>query len=373
MDDALRKALRSDDWGQRAAALRRVGEGDLARREVARAARAGLEEARETLDLEFPLDSDARALLEVLAAPPDATRRAAWAAQILWGDGDPRLAEAAEAWLDLAIQQGREEGGFGHLLISSYVERLGAFLGSNGPALERTVLSPEEAQALISGLRGVPSHLQLLQLSFLCEGAGEAPAERVRELIEADPHSERVREVLVGPGRAGGSFGAAVPWRPAWVRPKLRDGLTLALSRHALRGLHLAPGEFELPDCTAVLLFGIDDLRAQNDLSGFAGGDVLLAQAVAGARRWLGDRVVRWGGNRFLVPLEGPAARGRARACLEAVAESAAQRGEGGLGSISGAIMSRSVADSGSWALKLEEGLALARERGPASLEVVET
>jgi hypothetical protein len=361
VDEALRAALRSDDWTERAAAYRRAGEADRARREVARAARAELEGARHCLE-EFALDADARALLEVLAGPRDPAQR--WAAQILWGDGDPRLAAAAEDWVDRSVRSGQEDEAFGHLMISDYVERLRRFLGAGGPALERTQLSGGEGLALLSRTSQDHSACELLQLHFLAEQSQHSGfAEAVAERIVGHRYGSRVQAVLgPEPGRAGGSFHEEEPWRPSWVRPLLRDPRTLALSHHALRGRHLAPGALELPNCAWVALFAVD-LRG-------AEGDHLprgpLWRAVEETRRWLGDRVVRWAeGNRFVVPIEQSDALERAQRWVQNLARKPP--------GVSAALLSKAQADEvEAWPLVLEEGLAKARERGPGSLEVIE-
>lgn len=362
--------------------MRRAGEVDRARREVARAARSGLAEARETLDAEFPLDADAQALLEVLAAPPDATRRAAWAAQILWGDGDPRLADAAEAWLERAIQDGREEGGRLHLLISDYVERLGEFLGTGGPALERSILSGEEGISLLERVDTRLDPLKLLQLRFLAIKSGDADfLEQVMTRFASYSSGTWIERVGFDQGRAGGFYSSGVwtervgsdltrpggleglgaPWRPSWVRPTLRDPGTFALSHHALRGRNLAPGSLELPECEGVFLFAVDETEGSGGLTPAPVGS--LVSAVDEVRDRLGDRIVRYiSGNRFLVPLES--------ASLVVLCEECARASST---SLSGSVASKARLDrSEAWPLVLEEGLARARERGPGSLEVIE-
>lgn len=357
MDAELRAALRSDDWSERAGAYRRAGEPDRARREVARAAREGLEGAREALE-EYPLDADARALLEVLEAPPDATQRAAWAAQILWGDGDPRLAERAEAWLNRAVQRGLHDEGSLHLLITDYVERLGHFLGAGGPALERTLLNGREGIRLME--RAHLSPLQLLQLRFLSEASGDGAFQaRVRALLEGHSSEAQIESVVgVEGSRAGGVEFSGGPWRPSWVRPLLRDEPTLALSPHALRGKSLGPGSLELPECEWVLLFAVDvegpEVFAPAPLG-------LLLSAVSAVRKRLGDRIVRFlSSNRFLVPLENEALAER---CHQVVRESPT--------GISGSLVRKERLDrADAWPLVLGEGLAAARSRAPRTLEV---
>lgn len=375
MDEALREDLRSGDWEARARAYRRTGAEDRARRWVAQAARSGAEGAREHLEAEFPLDADARALLEVLVAPLGPTQAAPWSAQILLGDGDPRLSEAALAWLGKHSDPIRGQEGFGHLLIHDHVQRIAYLLGSVGPGLERTWLSPAELRALLERVpRESWSPQRRLSLLFLIAASGDEAlgAERDALLAPELEDSARLRTLLSGQGGAGGLADSDLPWRPGWVRPLLRDALTLALSRHALRGRHLPPDQFELPRCDSIGLAAIDAFGAHNDHLGFEASDVLLREVTASLQEAFGDRVVRWGGNRWLIPYEGSDGSERFRACLETVRADPTLRSDYADVTVSVALISSDLAKRvPSWAASLEEALHDARYAGGGTLELI--
>lgn len=88
--------------------------------------------------------------------------------------------------------------------------------------------------------------------------------------------------------------------------PLQRDPLTLALNRSSLQA-ELGPpgGNLRLPPCSWVAYLDVDRLLYLNDVWGFQRGEALLGEISAQLQVACGDRVVRWGGDEWLVIWEG--------------------------------------------------------------------
>lgn len=332
MDEAFRQAERDQDWEGQAHALRRAGREGLARVTVVAAARAGLPSAAELLAAEFPLDRDAEALLRIVhETPPNAWGvEAPRAVELLLGDGDPRLAEPALAWL-AANAAAADAGDAGVLppsdLRASFLEadhlgRVELLVRNPGAGLDRTRLLPHEllslGERLLTGSLGEAPRLRLAALcERLPEPSSEVEALRERAL-KGDEAAAGERIAWVERGRAGG-LDSDLPWRPDWVRPVHREDLTLSLSRGALRPWGRSPVGVELPDATWVALLDVDHFMTFNDRFGHVLGDQLLVRITEVLQEAFGDRVVRYGGDEWLVPLEREDAPERVQGALDAV------------------------------------------------------
>lgn len=327
MDDALRHAERSAEWEARARALRRAGDEGLARCWVAAAARAGLPRASAVLGAEYPLDRDAEYLLRLLE---DASHEA-WgdegphAAEILIGDGDPRLSTPGLAWLE--GHQARRGASLGlddvprGLVIPDHLARVALLLHDAGPGLDRTRLLPHELRDLLQSLdRDLDLAGRLRLIALVDEAEDEGLSYLLDTLLSCpDPEAqERVR--TLDQGRAGGCLPSGLPWRPDWVRSVHRDSLTLALSRAGLRPRGRSPIAFELPDTRWIGLFDLDLTQELNNRFGHIPGDEVLCRVTGILQAIVGDRVIRYGGDEWLICYEGEEAQEIFERCLESVA-----------------------------------------------------
>lgn len=333
MDRAFRRAERSADWEDRARALRRAGQGELARAWVSAAARSGVPRASAVLEAEFPLDRDALALLRIVEeTPPEAWGvDAPRAAEILLGDGDPRLASPALAWLEARAAATGPGRGAGVLRLSdlrqSLVEvghaaRVGLLLQEASIGLDRTLLLPDELEEVAEGALearlGVGGRLRLAALFARVP----EPDDRLAALWErvgwGSPPEDSAQFARVEQGRAGG-LGDSLPWRPAWVRPVHREDLTLALTRGALRPRGRSPVGVELPDVTWVALCDLDLFMTLNDRHGHYVGDQVLVRVTEILQDVFGDRVVRYGGDEWILLYEREDGPQRLQRALDAV------------------------------------------------------
>ena len=358
MDEALRRAERSADWEGRARALRRSGQEILARCWVSTAARAGLPRAREVLGSEYPLDADARALLLLLEeTPPDAWGvEAPRAAEILLGDGDPRLSEPAAAWLgaralasqgDPTIRMPRRELELTVVQTGDHLSRLELLLAGPGAGLDRTLLLPHELLALVERvLSGPLSAASRLRLAALLTRLPDPSSGSLLERVLSDPDPRLAERIgIVERGRAGGSE-QELPWRPDWARGVHRDDLTLSLGRGTLRPRGRSPIGIELPDVAWIGLFDLDRMKSVSDRLGHLRGDRVLTRVTEVLQDLLGDRVVRYAGDEWLVPYEGQDGPQRFEACLRAVSEDLDLRDLCGGVTLSAGVVRRSGASA---------------------------
>ncbi len=170
----------------------------------------------------------------------------------------------------------------------------------------------------------------LLEAIWILSHAGPAPVRRNLPRIEPDLWIERYQaHLLAGRHRLPGwpcPPCELSPVRPDWVPrcpPALvRDGLTGALRRAALarteRDMFRQPPPVDLPG-RWLLLGDLDGLLRLNDHHGFVVGDMTLRAVVDTLQSVVGDRVIRWGGDVFLIPLEsdGPAEARKLVAALD--------------------------------------------------------
>lgn len=322
MDEALRALARGEgadeDWAARAVALRRAGRGVEALRAVQAAVRAERLGAREFLEDEFPLapsvEAALRCLREAEGFSADAPGVSSWAAASLLAWGDPRGDAQVAAWVaedpallrdDPWFRQRLREG----LREANLVARLLRLFGEDALLVSELVqLTPRESGELVEGVLQAdePSlALRLVTLHLLFRSGGElslagplvasASTRLERRTLERAAAAER-RAHLPG----------GLPRRPAWVDPLLRDPVSLSLSRSALRPGFAPPGgSLRLPASPWVVYLDLDRLMSYNDVYGFQRGDELLAEVGCALSAVCGDRVVRWGGDEWVVPWEG--------------------------------------------------------------------
>jgi len=335
MDEALRRAERSADWEERARALRRAGQEALARCWVSAAARAGLSRAGEVLSQEYPLDRDAEALLSLLQeTPTDAWGvEAPWAAEILLGDGDPRLSAPAAAWFE--ERAAASAGGFlmvrsevrERLVASDFLARIALMVQEGSLGLDRSLLLAHELEELVDRLLARPlsvaGRLRLAALLRRSKDPGLEPAlePALRRVLRGPDPAENAQIAALERGRAGGSLEGSLESRPGWAPGVHRDGLTLSLTRAALRPWGRSPVGFELPDVDWVGLFDLDHTQSINDRYGHEIGDRALVRVTEVLQGLVGDRVVRFAGDEWLIPWGGKEGPERFQACVGAVKE----------------------------------------------------
>jgi diguanylate cyclase (GGDEF)-like protein len=336
MDEAFRRAERSADWEARARALRRSGQEELARAWVAAAARSVAPRAAEVLAAEYPLDRDALALLRVLleASPESGALEAARAADILLGDGDPRLVGPALQWLNEVAAYERARGRTVTAMLrrleglsGQHARRVAILLAEGGWGLDRAHLLPHELYDVATWVleaQGDQAALRLRLAGLYGQAEGLAERDALLEVSRGAEAEVRDRVAFVERGRAGG-LPSGRPWRPSWVRPVHRETTTLALNRGALRlrggsplGIGL-PDPPEVPQVTWVALCDLDYFMTLNDRYGHERGDLVLAQVTELLQGVFGDRVVRYGGDEWLVLYEFPDAPEQMQLALEAV------------------------------------------------------
>lgn len=331
MDEALRRLERGDDPLAHAVALRRAGKELEARRLIEERVRAGDEPARALLDALWPLTPDDQALIDrALARSGLATGPIPWVVNDLTellGEEDPRLDEAREELVRAAEAPSLEQdpttmADFAALHRGPLGSRRREALASGSTlALVRLRLDAEEAATLLSNAEGAPT-----EGGRDARGVG-APVRllaalwhigRARALARAPIVERHLRhpDLLVA-GEAWQTLQVLgvptmrqpptprllpeLPFRPAWVPsgcpgPRLRDPLTGALDRKLVPALQGAP--------TTAVLVDIDALRNVRDEQGHEPVDQLLHALTRALQEAVGDRVVRWGGDEWLVPLE---------------------------------------------------------------------
>jgi diguanylate cyclase (GGDEF)-like protein len=333
VDEALRRLERGDDPLAHAVALRRAGKELEARRLIEERVRAGDEPARALLDALWPLTPDDQALIFNFEhhSWPHHAGLSRWAENDLTellGEEDPRLDRVREGLLLQADAPGPGQD----------PAALAGFL-----ALHRGPLGPRRREALASGSTLALTRIRLDadEAATLLSSAEGAPTEGAREsrgvgaplrLLAALWHIGRARAVARAPvverhlrhpdllvaseaWRTLETLGAAtarrpptarllpdLPFRPVWVPvgcpgPRLRDPHTGAHDRR------IVPGLLSGAPVTALLL-DIDALRRVRDEEGHEPVDQLLHALTRGLQEAVGDRVVRWGGDEWLVPLE---------------------------------------------------------------------
>lgn len=319
MDEGLRRAEREDDWEQRAAALRRAGQTRDACRVVQVAAWRGDLAADEALERCFPLAGE-QVLFQSWLRPggeqspldPDLIQRQTWAASALVGDGDPRLDALLRAFLAnprLPARLKRTLSPVSELLGLSVGERVLSSRGYPGWLPDLVDLPPDELLRLGERTLEGGSSLAKLRLAAFLEGSDHegVPSLQVRMIKSvADPLWRAAIELVSERAQPGQGRGGA---RPDWVRPAFRDPRTGALSAGALRPVGAPFGAFVLPECEWIALFDLD--RANLPNLRVERGERLCREVTAALQHELGDRVVAWAQDRWLVPWTGDDAEER--------------------------------------------------------------
>lgn len=331
MDEALRRLARGDDPLAHAVALRRAGDELRARRLVEERVRAGDAPARALLDEHWPLSAEDEALRRRVQER-DLLRPAGYLTELL-GEEDPRLDPVREALvvLEEGVERLEQEpevlAGFVALHRGPLaVRRREALASGSTLPLARLRLDADEAATLLSSAEGAPteggreSRGVGAPLRLLCAlwHVGRARAAARAPVVE---RHLRHPDLLVASEawRALAALGATttrrppipallpgLPFRPAWAPAgcpglPLRDGLTGAHQRGPLAALR-APDAW--PAGGALLLLDLDGLRRVRDELGHAPVDQLLHGLTRALQEAVGDRVVRRGGDEWLVPLE---------------------------------------------------------------------
>lgn len=336
MDEAIRRLERGDDPLAHAVALRRAGKELEARRLIEERVRAGDEPARALLRELWPLTREDEALADRVSKA-DARGLLPWIASDLTellGEEDPRLDPVREALVSLVAAQDLGWGtpyqdpatlaGFVALHRGPlHARRREALASGETRALARLRLDADEAATLLSNAEGAPNEggresrgigapVRLLAALW---HVGRARASTRAPAVER--HLRNPDLVVAGEAwRTLEVLGAAttrrpptprllpgLPFRPEWVPssfpgPGVRDLLTGALDR-AVFDRRLAA-----PDPGAVLLLDLDGLRRVRDEHGNEPVDQLLHGLTRSFQELVGDRVLRWGGDEWLVRLE---------------------------------------------------------------------
>lgn len=314
MDEGLRRAERGQDWEQEAAGLRRAGQLDHARRILRAAASGGEIGALEALEACFPVEGEAALFLAWLTPPPGQgardpghIRRQAWAASALVAAGDPRFDRSLRDILrgpSLPGPSRRSLQPVAELLEVSAPERVLLSRGFPGWLPNLVDLAPGEVLALTERAAKAGSSLARLRLGALLEGSeGPAFVDAQQGLILAshsDPLAQRTLELVCE--RVEGR-GRGVPTRPAWARPAFRDPRTYALSADVIRAAGAPFGTGELPETEWLALFDLD--RAELPNLRVERGERLRREVTVALQSVLGDRVIAWVQDRWLVPWQG--------------------------------------------------------------------
>jgi diguanylate cyclase (GGDEF)-like protein len=341
MDDALRRLERGDDPVAYSAALRRAGDEVRARRVLEQAVRDGHAGAREALDREWPVDERVRQRIDdALIAEPGVRSRntVAWVAF----EEDPRL-EPGIAELARRCEGRTDWAAEGELLsvvralpderrrrlLDECTGRAHCFDGFSERAFEwlaRARLDADEVADLVRHARapGVTRGMRLEALRFASRLPPRNAMDALRDLARGDDLIVALDAIL-----ALGNLGEHRPpptpllvhphaTRPAWADSALaiaaRDPLTGALRRYAIS--HVVSTGW-------VLLVDLDRLMTVNDVHGHRVADDVLAGVASALQDLVGDRVVRWSGDEFVVRLEpeldGPDVAERLREAIAAM------------------------------------------------------
>ena len=258
--------------------------------------------------------------------------------ELLLGLRDPQVDERLRDFVE-ALDDDSWLGAIGpaakRAITDRSVQRFVA-LGETSSALSLAwaTLTRREAYELVRPLIRVmegfgPYMHRSVLVAALCDVVNQFGDEATVELLEtiAPGHwfertalsSLGLAEPLAGPRLADDES-------PPWLRnvpPALcRDPLTLALSRGILRnepyhGLPTDRDDWHLPTANVVMV-DIDHLKQICDYFGHMGGDRTLRTVADHLHELVGDRVVRFGGDEFLVLWE----RGSVRELAQAIVES---------------------------------------------------
>ncbi|MDX9721553.1 MAG: diguanylate cyclase [Myxococcota bacterium] len=206
-----------------------------------------------------------------------------------------------------------------------------------------SLLEPLEApEALLDALQGLPKP----GWGSLRYGLGALPALSIlarckdstltaRHLAHWECRSwlEKYERSLLQEAQHHGGDCVMSSLRPDWVStafPLLfREGLAGALTRRALvrdgRALLLEVEDEAVEWPGQWLLFGdVDHLAQLNAQGGMRAGHAAISQVLNSAQRVVGDRVIRWGGDEFLIVLEEGDGAAIAAAVCEAITEDSA-------------------------------------------------
>jgi diguanylate cyclase (GGDEF)-like protein len=176
------------------------------------------------------------------------------------------------------------------------------------------VMPVMERLHVLSGVMAKPVGAPLIPLvqAHLARGGGGAYRPRLAELVStAWLQDEAVATTL---GTPPPSCRLVSTVRPAWVphahAVELRDPLTACLRRQVLHGLDWrAPvpvPNIERPLAgRGLVLLDVDHMKHINDVHGLLAGDCVLRAAANRLQECVGDRVLRFGGEEFLVVWEG--------------------------------------------------------------------
>jgi len=335
VDEELRRAERAGDWRDHAARLRHAGRAHAARRAVEARAQGGDAEARALLDDWYPLDRPTLVLFDALDPPADLEEHRVgrfsglpWL--LLLGDPDPRCLERLTSqrpvpaglggWKSDVVPWAAVE----ELWTLPFLQRLLAAFQAFGPVvLERTRLSPREAVEFARALwvlregESKPWTRSPRQSAAWALGVFADPEREVVDLIsqaltdanwlvrfegslaraalERRPHTDD----------AWGGWSGRPGWLPWRCPAVLRDPLTGCLERGILRPPpEIRPPHPDAPRPSGWVLLDVDMLKRVNDVQGCTRGDETLVAVAEGLQQIAGDRVVRWGGDEFLVCLE---------------------------------------------------------------------
>ncbi len=100
------------------------------------------------------------------------------------------------------------------------------------------------------------------------------------------------------------------PWVPRAHAVELRDPLTACLRRQVLHGTEWraptsAPFTERPSPAPGLILLDVDHMKRLNDVHGLPAGDSVLRAIADRLQRCVGDRVIRWAGEEFVVVWEG--------------------------------------------------------------------
>ncbi|MBL4847680.1 MAG: diguanylate cyclase [Planctomycetes bacterium] len=115
----------------------------------------------------------------------------------------------------------------------------------------------------------------------------------------------------------------------------------------------------------------MDGSQHLNDDHGHDVGDQVIQRVSELLNREVGDRVIRWGGDEWLIPYEGPDGPERFATCLERVAQDALLETLCGGVTLSGGAVPHAALPNAATLRPLEEALVLAKENGRARLEIL--